>query len=533
MTTAEEDDERPSLTLGIDYGAYNARRVLGSGPFGTVYDAVHRPDGRPVALKLIHPHLIAGPAIVSRFAAAVAAGAALQHPHVVSLTDRGARGGAPYVAMELLPGEDLRAALTREGALAVAAVADIFIPCLAALAHAHARGVAHGDLKPENLFLAAPPGGSRVPKLIDFGTSSLRETLPPGARRGVLSSAPQYLSPDQARQPERCAPADDLWAVGVMLYEAATGRLPFTGFDLDDVLEAIRRAPFPAPSAARRGVPAEFDTLVRRLLSRTPGDHTPDAAAVARALFPLATEAGQRAWGQHFGYAATQSTRPGVASVPPPRMGATTSSAPPRTSATSSTAPHRVASGGFRAAGGAPRIADDPRRYLLAVEAFARLAPDDASALLSFVRWRALRPGEVLYREGAPGATMAFVVEGSLAVYAEDLSGQRQELSRIGVGSFVGEMACLDPSPRSATVEATAPTVVGEVSRDGVKTLQAVAPRAAVAVVGTVIRELVRRIREVEARVDEALAPPAPDTPEPERGRAGAMGRLFDWLRRR
>ena len=129
---------------------------------------------------------------------------------------------------------------------------------------------------------------------------------------------------------------------------------------------------------------------------------------------------------------------------------------------------------------------------------------------------------------------MAFVVEGALAVYAEDLSGARQEISRLGVGSFVGEMSCLDPSPRSATVEATAPTVVGELSRDGLKTLQTVAPRVAVAVVGTVIRELVRRVREMESRVDEALAPPSPDAPEaPEATRAGAIDRLFAWLRRR
>ena len=156
MTTTTEDEERPSLTLGIDYGAYNARRVLGTGPFGTVYDAVHRPDGRPVALKVFHPHVIPSPAVVSRFAAAVAAGVGLKHPHVVTVVDRGARAGVPYVAMELLPGEDLRGALTREGALGVGAVADVFIPVLAALATAHAKGVAHGDLKPENLFLSAP-----------------------------------------------------------------------------------------------------------------------------------------------------------------------------------------------------------------------------------------------------------------------------------------------------------------------------------------------------------------------------------------
>jgi serine/threonine protein kinase/CRP-like cAMP-binding protein len=523
VTTTTVEEERPSLTLGIDYGAYNARRVLGTGPFGTVYDAIHRPDGRPVALKVIHPHMVSEPAVLSRFAAAVSAGVALKHPHVVTVVDRGARGGVPYVAMELLPGEDLRNALTREGVLSVGAVADVFIPVLAALATAHARGVAHGDLKPENLFLVSPSVGPRVPKLLDFGVSSLRENLGPGLRRNVLSSAPQYLSPDQARQPERCDPASDLWAVGVMLYEAATGRLPFTGFELDDILDAIQRAPFPLPSAARRTVPAEFDTLIRRLLSRARSERTLDAEGVARALVPFAGGAGQRAWAALFGHGAAASARP---------LSATSSSAPPRMSATTSTAPPRIPSAAHPAAGAVPRIADDPRRYLQTVEALARLAPDDASALLSFIRWRALRAGEVLYREGTPGATMVLVVEGELGVYSE-ATGVRQELSRVGVGSFVGEMACLDPSPRSATVEATTPCVVGELSRDAVKTLQTVAPRAAAAVVGAVIRGVVQRIREVDARIDEALAPPPPDTPEPTAHATGSMQRLFDWLRRR
>ena len=109
----------------------------------------------------------------------------------------------------------------------------------------------------------------------------------------------------------------------------------------------------------------------------------------------------------------------------------------------------------------------------------------------------------------------------------------RQELSRAGVGSFVGEMACLDPSPRSATVEAITPCVVGELSRDAVKTLQTVAPRAASAIVGAVIRVVVQRIREVDARIDEALAPPPAGAPEPSAHASGSMQRLFDWLRRR
>ena len=509
----EADDERPSLTLGIDYGHYSAHRVLGVGPFGTVYDAVRKTDGTRVALKVIHPHLARAHDVVPRFGADLIAAMTLEHPHIAPLRDRGMRAGVPYLATDVLQGQNLRDTLTATRTLSLGRIADTMIPVLAALAAAHARGVAHRDLKPENVFLVAADDGVRTPMLLDFGVAALREYASASVARALQASAPQYLSPEQARREVADARAD-LWAVGVMLYEAATGRLPFNGGDIDETLEAIQYAAFAPPSHLVRALPESFDTLVRRVLTRAPSDRLTDPMEVARALVPFARQAGRDAWVAYFGQRVPSSRWPAssggalatsIPSLPPPPMPKSTSE-------------------------------QDARRYLLGVESFARLAPAELDTLLSFVRWRVLDPDEVLYREGTPGSTMGFLAEGRLLVCL-DVDGTRRELTHLHAGTFVGEMACLDPSPRSATVVAETLCVVGEFSRDGLQTLQTAAPRAAAALVGVVLRGVVQRIREVEARIDEALEAAETLTPEPVSQTVTAettgLQRLLDWLRGR
>jgi CRP-like cAMP-binding protein len=181
--------------------------------------------------------------------------------------------------------------------------------------------------------------------------------------------------------------------------------------------------------------------------------------------------------------------------------------------------------------GVAPRLVADPRIYLRAIEVFAHLTEDETEAVMSCIRWRVLGQGEVLFREGSPGVTMMIIVEGSLSVYST-VADIRHEISREGVGHFVGEMACLDPSPRSATVVAATPAVVGEISRDGLHTLQSLSPRVSSLLVGAIIREVTKRLRDVDRRVDEALAPPQKRTSSqpPPSGDASGMRKLLDWL---
>jgi CRP-like cAMP-binding protein len=146
------------------------------------------------------------------------------------------------------------------------------------------------------------------------------------------------------------------------------------------------------------------------------------------------------------------------------------------------------------------------RATLLALPLFARLSDADCDALAVCLRLRRLHPGEALFREGAPGDTMAFVVEGELA--SRHTRGETTlELGRTGAGGVVGEMACIDPAPRSADVFAVGSVVVAELSRDHLAVLERAAPRVFSLVVGKVIADLTRRMRELDARIHEELFP--------------------------
>ena len=514
----EDLGDRPTPVLGIDYGRYNVRRVLGIGSFGTVYEAVQLPLGRHVALKVMHPHLASRADIAARFETEARVAAAVRHPHVVEVLDFGLRGRIPFMTMELLEGESLLDTIVREQTLPVPVLVDLMLPVLWALQVMHARGVVHRDLKPGNIFLSVGHGTKLVPKVLDFGISSFRTANPSSDLPSSRIGTPDYMSPEQVRGDAVIDARADLWALGVTLYECATGRVPFRGADIEAVFEAITAGEFPAPRTLRPELPERFDAVIARALSRDPAERFTRAIDLARALVPFASEEGRRVWTESFGQGL-----PATSSTPP----ATTSSPPGRSTAPSLTPARRPF---------APRVAQDPRVYLKCVDALSRLSSDDGDALLSCVRWRALAPGEVLFREGAPGVTMVFVVEGAVTVCSES-SGVRREFSRVGVGHFLGEMACLDPAPRSATVIAATPTVVGELSRDGLRTLQVVAPQASAAIVGAVIREVAQRLREVETRIDATLRAtrasqqPAPDVSDTGTTETSGMRRLLDWLR--
>jgi serine/threonine-protein kinase len=514
-------EERATPVLGIDYGRYNVLRVLGIGSFATVYEAVQKPLGRHIALKVMHPHLAPRADLAARFEQEARVAAAVRHPNVVEVLDYGERARVPYVAMELLEGETLLDSLVRERTLPVPVLVDIVMPVLAALAVMHPRGVVHCDLKPANVFLTVNQGGRLVPKVLDFGVSSFRAAGSAEAPGGAIGT-PDYMSPEQVRGDVAPDARADLWALAATLYEGVVGRVPFLGANVEEVFAAVLAGTLEAPRAVRPEVPERFESLLLRALSRDPAERFSRAVDLARALVPFAGDEGRRVWIEDFGQAlpATTSSPPVVISTPP-----AAASSPPATRGSPSLTPSRRPF--------TPRIAADPRVYLRSVEALARLAPDDADALLSCVRWRAFAPGDVLFREGAPGVTLAFVVEGTLTV-CSDAGGVRREFTRVGVGHFVGEMACLDPAPRSATVVAATPAVVGEISREGLRTLQMVAPRASSVIVGAIIREVTQRLREVEGRIDAALASTRlapnqePDEPVDE---PGGVRRLIDWLR--
>ena len=175
------------------------------------------------------------------------------------------------------------------------------------------------------------------------------------------------------------------------------------------------------------------------------------------------------------------------------------------------------------------------RAALRRVKIFAALTDADCDAVLTCVRGRTLNPNDVLYHQGAPGDRMAIVMEGGLSVRLQD-----KEISTVGAGGLLGEMACVDPAPRSATVVASQKTTVLEVNRDALTELRDMAPAANAAIVGQVIREVTKRLREVNERLEKDLAPgtklpsvaaAAPPPPPPKPATAPARSNVINAMR--
>ncbi len=231
---------------------YRLIRKLGEGGMGAVWVADNEALSVKVAIKLIAAGQV-DPLYVARLAQEAQAAAQLGHPAIIRVFDFGKTdGGAPFIAMELLHGEDLATALQRRGSLSEKRSVQTLLPVMHALAAAHDKGIVHRDLKPANIFLARTDGGGLQPKLLDFGVAKLdRKDFKRLTRDGVLLGSPAYMSPEQA-QGEDVDRSADLWAVCVVLYEMITGTLPFNGENYHRLLWSIAQDE-PAPTSTQFG----------------------------------------------------------------------------------------------------------------------------------------------------------------------------------------------------------------------------------------------------------------------------------------
>jgi len=165
-----DESEAPTLAPGTRLGKYEIVRLLGAGGMGAVYEAKHTEIGKRVAIKVLSPLIVAVPGARARFLREAQLTSRVRHPHIVDVADMGTDAGQTYIVMEFLNGEDLSQRLDRLGPMGAEELADIMLPVIAAVAAAHAAGITHRDLKPQNIFLATD--GRRVhPKVLDFGIS--------------------------------------------------------------------------------------------------------------------------------------------------------------------------------------------------------------------------------------------------------------------------------------------------------------------------------------------------------------------------
>jgi serine/threonine-protein kinase len=307
MTSATTWDAASSDAPGR-FGPYRVIRRIGSGGMATVFEAEEERLGRHVAIKVLHGHLVARTGAAERFLREGRAVARIRHPHVVQVLAVGPDTEAPYLAMELLDGEDLAARLERTRRLSVSAALDVLLPTLAGIAAAHDAGVIHRDLKPSNIFLSTL-GGRQWPKVVDFGISKVVTADELTASEAMLGTV-AYMAPEHARSVRGASFASDQYAIALVLYQCVTGALPFSGSAPFELMQAIMSAPVVPPSQRVPGVPAALDGVVLRAMDRDPTKRFPSVRAFACALLPFASESAQHAWRGEFGPHACGDDRP-------------------------------------------------------------------------------------------------------------------------------------------------------------------------------------------------------------------------------
>lgn len=255
---------------------YELRGVLGRGGMAEVRDGWDTRLSRPVAIKLLYPGWNADPGLRQRFEAEARAAAALNHPNVVAVHDSGEHHGTPFIVMERLPGRTLADDIAA-GPMPQAHVASVLGEVLSALAAAHAIGILHRDIKPGNILVTA----SGRTKLADFGIAKTDGAA--HTRTGQVLGTMAYLSPQRlAGHP--AAVADDVYAVGVLGYEALTGRRPFDSDNPAAMVHAILdRAPVPI-AVARPDVDPTLAVVLETAMARDPAQRFPEAATMQAAL---------------------------------------------------------------------------------------------------------------------------------------------------------------------------------------------------------------------------------------------------------
>ncbi|NOU26564.1 MAG: serine/threonine protein kinase, partial [Polyangiaceae bacterium] len=275
---------------GIEEGTllddrYRVGRKIGEGGMGAVFEGENTILHRPVAIKALRPQLALDDEALARFQREAEVTSSLNHPHIVAVLDMNFRA-PPYIVMELLEGESLRARLLREGTVAQARCLVIATQLLSALAESHARGILHRDVKPANVFLATNAAVGFSTKLLDFGIAKLTE-LKAGNKRithpSHIVGSGAYMSPEQIMA-QPLGPATDIFSVGVLLYEALSGAKPFVG---DDVTVTMARIVAAEPPPAIEGVLPPLMKIILRALAREPKQRFESAQEMSKALEPL------------------------------------------------------------------------------------------------------------------------------------------------------------------------------------------------------------------------------------------------------
>ncbi len=282
-------DARSDPLLGQTVGSYRLAKVLGRGGMGVVYLGVHPGIGSRVAVKVLSPAASSDPSLVERFFSEARSVNVIRHESIVNVLDLSLLpDGRPCITMEYLDGVPLTRHLNHTRPFPLGNLAHIGLEVLGALTAAHALGITHRDLKPDNIFITSL---GRV-KVLDFGIAKLRPEQGgghDGTRTGALLGTPQYMSPEQALgQP--VDPRSDIYSLGAILFEGATGQRLFDGASLFELLrQHIEQAPVP-PRSLRPDLPPSFEGLILRMLAKDRAQRFQTASECADALSTVMRE---------------------------------------------------------------------------------------------------------------------------------------------------------------------------------------------------------------------------------------------------
>jgi eukaryotic-like serine/threonine-protein kinase len=274
-------------------GRFRVTGFIGEGAMAAVYRGSQDAEPRDVAIKVMHAHLLADGTFLARFRREAKAAAQIKHANSVRIVDCGIHEKLPYIAMELLAGQDLFEVLMLERRLSEVRAIAIMSQVCDALAAAHEQGIVHRDLKPENIMLvrnASPDGADHV-KVLDFGIAKILEpdAPEPGAansgfsttaltKAGMVVGTPAYMSPEQCRG-EAIDGRSDVYACGILLYQLLTGRLPFDGKTAMDFAVLHVRTPPTRPSEVVNGMHPGIESAILRALSKWPAQRQEGAIA--------------------------------------------------------------------------------------------------------------------------------------------------------------------------------------------------------------------------------------------------------------
>ena len=292
------------------FGQYRLLEKLGSGGMGEVYKAEHVLLKRPCAMKLIRPENEGDVTALAHFEKEVKATAKLTHWNTVEIYDYGhTEDGTFYYVMELLPGLSLEELAERYGPMPPERVVHLLRQVCGALHEAHAADLIHRDIKPANIFAAQRGGVFDVAKLLDFGLVKERATNSSrggqGSTSGSFSGTPLYMSPEQAMAYEDVDGRADLYSLGAVAYYLLTGRPPFSGTNVMQLLDAHARKEVVSPSTLRPGIPSDLEHVILKCLSKEPSHRFPDAISLERALTQCevaetwTVEQAAAWWGEH------------------------------------------------------------------------------------------------------------------------------------------------------------------------------------------------------------------------------------------